>query len=566
MILRWYQTEAIKAVYAHLEEHEDNPCVVMPTGAGKSPTIAKIAQDVTVRWGGRALILAHRKELLEQNAEKLWAFDKDLDVGIYSAGLGRRDSAQPIILAGIQSVYKRAEELGSFNIIMVDEAHRIPMDGEGMYRSLIEDLKKINPGARVIGFTATPFRAKSGEICTPGGILNKVVYDVSPGTLVSQSFLTKLVSFGGAKEGRIDTDGVGTVGGDYVLGQLEMKALYGDKIEKAVADLIKKTEKLKKILIFTCGIAHCDKVALELAFNDQSVEQITSKTDPEDRATRLLTFRLGGCKFLVNVGVFTEGLDVPDIDGIALMRPTKSPGLYVQMVGRGFRVAEGKDKCVILDYGDNVLRHGPIDAVKAKKKGKGMDMPAKECPECFALLPMGTAVCPECGYAFPPPRKTGPDVNTSAGDLPIMKSDRKPEWVEISKVDYYVHEKWGGDSGTPKTVRVEYVSNLYYRISEWVCVEHDGYARTKAMKWWGARQKDFKKVRCPESAEEAVRILRMGAMREPGRILVLEKTGQERFDVIKDYELRLNDGSLMSDLEKDFIKDCEQKLDDEVPF
>ncbi len=128
MELRWYQSQAVNAVYKHLEERDDNPCVVMPTGAGKSPTIAQIARDTTVLWQGRCLVVAHRKELLEQNAEKLLLFAPDLDIGTYSAGLKRRDTTHRVIFGGIQSIYNRAEELGHFDIVMVDEAHLIPAE------------------------------------------------------------------------------------------------------------------------------------------------------------------------------------------------------------------------------------------------------------------------------------------------------------------------------------------------------------------------------------------------------------------------------------------------------
>ena len=171
MQLRPYQLEAVDAVYRHLRAHDDNPCVVIPTAGGKTPVMATICKDAVGTWNGRVLILAHVKELLEQAADKLDRIAPELHVGIHSAGLNRRDTEHPVIIAGIQSVYKRACDLGAFNLVMVDEAHMIPPDGDGMYRQCLADMKVINPQVRVIGLTATPFRMKSGMICAPENFL-----------------------------------------------------------------------------------------------------------------------------------------------------------------------------------------------------------------------------------------------------------------------------------------------------------------------------------------------------------------------------------------------------------
>lgn len=190
MQLRQYQQDAVAAVYQHLSTRLDNPCVVIPTGGGKTPVIAKICSDAVTQWQGRVLVLAHVKELLEQSADKLRAVCPDVEVGIYSAGLKSRDTKQAVIVAGIQSVYEKAGELGRFDLVIVDEAHLIPPDGEGMYRQLLADLKVINPRLRVIGLTATPFRLGTGEICTGDGILNTVCYEIGVKELIVAGYLS----------------------------------------------------------------------------------------------------------------------------------------------------------------------------------------------------------------------------------------------------------------------------------------------------------------------------------------------------------------------------------------
>ena len=161
MKLRPYQQEAVEAVYCHLRDRDDNPVVVCPTGSGKSVLIAQIANDAVARWNGRVLVLAHVQELLEQNADKIRRLCPDVKVGIYSAGLKKRDTEPPIICAGNQSVYRRACELDAFDLVIVDEAHLITTEGDGMYRQFLADAKMINPDLRMIGMTATPFRLKS---------------------------------------------------------------------------------------------------------------------------------------------------------------------------------------------------------------------------------------------------------------------------------------------------------------------------------------------------------------------------------------------------------------------
>ena len=156
--LRPYQQEAVEATYRYLREKDDNPAIVLPTASGKTLVMATICRDSVQQWNGRVLILAHVKELLEQTAGTLAKVAPDLDIGIYSAGLKSRDTEHSIIVAGIQSVYKRACELGPFDLILLDEAHMLPPDGEGMYRTFLAEAQVVSPNIRLIGLTATPYR------------------------------------------------------------------------------------------------------------------------------------------------------------------------------------------------------------------------------------------------------------------------------------------------------------------------------------------------------------------------------------------------------------------------
>src|SRR5262249_31170186 len=178
LTLRPYQEAAKQAVWGHLRARDDHPCVVIPTAGGKTPVIASLCKDAVQLWQGRVLVLAHVKELLEQAAAKLRAVCPEVPFGVYSAGVKRRDTAHPMIVAGIQSVYKRAGELDPFDLVLIDEAHMISAEGDGMYRQFLADARVVNPDVRLVGFTATPFRLKTGPICTPDGLLNEICYEV----------------------------------------------------------------------------------------------------------------------------------------------------------------------------------------------------------------------------------------------------------------------------------------------------------------------------------------------------------------------------------------------------
>ena len=192
MELRWYQKEAIDRVYGYLRRNESGaPCVVLPTGAGKTPVLATLCRDVA-RWGGRALVLAHVKELLQQARDRIAAEAPEASVGLYSAGLGERTTDAQIVVAGIQSVYRRAEELGPFRLIVVDEAHLVPDSGDGMYRTFLEGARRVAPDVRVVGLTATPYRLGCGWICGPDKILSEIVFEVGARELIAQGFLSPL--------------------------------------------------------------------------------------------------------------------------------------------------------------------------------------------------------------------------------------------------------------------------------------------------------------------------------------------------------------------------------------
>jgi DNA repair protein RadD len=528
--LRPYQDEAKASVYGHLRTRDDNPCVVIPTAGGKTPVMASMCKDAVGLWNGRVLILAHVKELLEQAADKLNAICPEVRFGVYSAGLRRRDTAHPVIVAGIQSVYKRACELDAFDLVVIDEAHMIPPDGDGMYRQFLADAKVVNPHLRIVGFTATPFRLKTGAICTPDGFLNHICYEVGVRELIVQGYLCPLITKAGRT--KADTSGLHVRGGEFVPREVEDLMDNDALVEAACAEIVEHTRSRNAVLIFASGVKHGEhNVSVLKNTHGIGCGFVTGDTPIDERDAVLARFKAGGLKYLCNVNVLTTGFDAPHIDCVALVRPTLSAGLYYQMVGRGFRLHASKANCLVLDFGGNVLRHGPVDQIRVKERDAGSGpAPAKECPECHAVVAAGYARCPECGFEFPPPERTKHEAKAS--EAGILSGQITTTKHAVKDVFYSVHRKRGAGDDAPRTMRVDYKVGFNDFKSEWVCIEHDGYARQKAMAWWKRRSPEP----MPDSAEDAVALAQAGRLAPTLEITVRSVTGED-YDRIVGYRL-----------------------------
>lgn len=297
MQLRPYQQAAVDAVYEYLRKHDDNPCVVVPTAGGKTPILATIVRDAVSRWNGRVMIISHVKELLAQAEEKIRLVAPDIDAGVYSSGLNRFDTDNPCVIAGIQSVFRRPEAFGRFDLVIVDEAHMIQPKGDGMYRSCISKLKEINPLLRVIGLTATPYRMTSGMICKPENILNRICYEVGIKDLMNDGFLAKLTN----KEAKVtvDASGLHIRGGEFVEKEVQELVNQAPLIEKVVAELVNQTKARKSVLVFCAGIEHAENVLAAIRKYSDSADAVFGDTLPGFRESIIADFKARKIKYLV---------------------------------------------------------------------------------------------------------------------------------------------------------------------------------------------------------------------------------------------------------------------------
>lgn len=496
MELRPYQSESIAALWDWFRTNPQGaPLLVLPTGSGKSLVIAEAAKHVAKKGGDRrVLILAHRKELLGQNYEKLSQLMPWGRLGLYSAGLNRKDANAQVVVAGIQSVFKKAEELGKFSLVIIDEVHLVPPDGEGRYQTLIRGLQEQNPAVRLTGLNATPYRLKSGLLVHQDSLWTDFAYEANIRDLIAQGYLCPLVSKAGVK--KVNLSRVSVRAGEYNQAELEEAFNRHDLVEAAVEEIIALGADRKSWLVFAAGILHAEKVAEAFKKGGVTCGVVTGDTPPILREQTLQDFKARALRAVVNVDVLTTGFDHPGIDLIAVLRATKSTALWVQICGRGCRIAEGKKNCLILDYGDNAMTHGPIDRIAIRSRRNPLTdqteysldtPPTKECAVCRSVVALAQKVCPDCGYEFPNLMRL--NHQAEASDAPILSQPSPVIEVEIYKVNYDKHQK--ADKPLP-TLRVDYSiavidENTLKKVSEWVCLEHQGFAGKKAMAWWVER-------------------------------------------------------------------------------
>ncbi|MDP2652081.1 MAG: DEAD/DEAH box helicase [bacterium] len=392
--LRRYQVDAKKSVYKALDAGS-NPVVVIPTGGGKGVIIASILRDM-IRKKRRILMLTHVKELIEQTYRHLRKFDRSLEryIGVYSAGLGVK-MKRMVTLAGIQSVYRKSALFKSTEYVLVDECHTIPPDGFGRYQTMIGMLRRNNPELRVIGFTATPYRTDSGMIVGEDRMFDTISYQATIEELTAAGWLPPLEVV--ESEFEPDLTDIKIIAGEFHLNDLDERMSMPVLSRITTKDMIVKTLDKKSVLVFATGIKHARQLNQMLYGYGVRTSAVFGHTDTRERRDAVREFRRGTLKYLVSYGVFTTGFDAPNIDAVAVFRPTNSPGLNYQIQGRALHAADKTNPVLVLDYGGNVERHGSITEPNYGKFAERERQIKRKCIRCWVLLPPKTQECPYCG-------------------------------------------------------------------------------------------------------------------------------------------------------------------------
>jgi len=566
--LRYYQEDAILAIYDYFMRTIGNPIVAMPTGTGKSVVIAEFIRSVFAYVPGQRIIMVtHVKELIDQNFKKLVQVWPMAPAGIYSAGLSRKE-IRPITFCGIASVVKKAILFGHVDLVLVDECHLISPHDETSYQNFIADLQKINPKVKVIGFTATPYRLGQGLLTMPiitkkgprPSLFTDICYDITGmsafNRLVREGFLAPLVAKRTVE--KLEVEDVGTSMGEFNLGELQAAVDKMEVTRRAITEAIEQSvaeeRPRTRWLVFATGIEHSDHVAAELNSRGIVARSVHSKTSAGERDKAVEWFKEDSSEVraLVNNGVFTTGFDCPAIDLIVMLRPTQSPGLWVQMLGRGTRPAPGKVNCLVLDFAGNTKRLGPInDPVLPRRKGEkgGGEAPVKICEACGTYNHASVRFCTCCGQIFPERVK----IVAQAATEEVMRSDQpQVDIFPVSHVTYAPH--FPRDVSKPPSLHVVYSCGPYRKFSEWVCLEHDGFAGKKARDWWRVRALDEP----PPTVEDAMHLV--DGLMSPTHIRVWVN---QRHPQIMDYDFN---GKAFGKLDKVISSGKPEILDEDVPF
>lgn len=389
--LRPYQQEAVDATLKHFRRSDESAVIVLPTGAGKSLVIAELARLAK----RKILVLTHVKELVEQNHAKYQSYG--LEGGIFSAGLKRKENRHQVTFASVQSVSANLDRFrDEYSLVIIDECHRVSGEETSQYQRIIELLRQQNDALKVLGLTATPYRLAMGWIYRyhyRGFVRGSreeqdkpfvhCIYELPLSYMINRGFLTRPELVNAA------------------VAQYDFSALsqdrFGEYAEKDVNQLLSKHQRVTRaiieqvmelaaeregVMIFAATVDHAREIAGYLPEHQTAL--ITGATDLNDRALLIQRFKQRQLKYLVNVSVLTTGFDAPHVDFIAILRPTQSVSLYQQIVGRGLRLDEGKQDCLVIDYaGNHVNLHHP-------EVGEPKPNPDSEPVQVF---------CPGCGFA-----------------------------------------------------------------------------------------------------------------------------------------------------------------------
>lgn len=479
--LRDYQRRSLDALRASWDRGAGDGLVVLPTGAGKALVIAALVAETLARSpAARIAVVAHSRELIAQNHAELTRYWPEAPAGIYSAGLGRREAAAQVLVCGVQSVWDKRDAIGPRDLVVVDEAHLIPRASETRYGRLLSGLRALRPGMRVAGFTATPYRLDSGRLDEgPGRLFDGIVYEANVGDLIHRGFLSRLVCK--ATLTALDVAGVPRRGGDYVPALLEAAVNISAITEAAVAEMVAYGGDRRSWLAFCAGVAHAEAVRDAVRRHGIPCEAVTGETDGRERGRIVAAFRAGRIRCLTSVGVLATGFNVPEVDLVALLRPTQSTGLYVQQVGRALRRAPGKRDALVLDYAGLVRRHGPIDIVTARTaaavRGREDEVRAKPCPGCGALIALNASTCEAC-WVEPEADAEPPHAAAAEDALPILSDQRAPEL----QAAWHPVPDWRFEP-VPRGLDIVFAcpeGAVRVRLHP----EERGYLRQKAVQWW----------------------------------------------------------------------------------
>jgi DNA repair protein RadD len=379
--LRDYQIDGVNAAIQGLRVEKHPFIIVAATGAGKSLMIADICHQINQP----ILILQPNKEILEQNYQKLKGYDPNIDAGIYSASKGRKEITK-FTFATIGSVYRHPELFKHFKYVLIDECHMVdPKNATGM---LITFLTAI--GAKhVCGLTATPYRIdqkwsrdKWGQLSSTASLkmitrisrtpfFKKILFKVETAELIKAGYLSPIKYFSESVD--LSKMTINSTGADFKV-DTKFENFAKSRVDRII-DAIEYSEKTNgRTLVFCQTIKQANQVLNKcLEKGMVNVAMVTGETPIPAREYTIDTFKKGGIRHVLNVGVFTTGFDMPQLDCIVMARPTISLALYYQIIGRGVRLDPANPNKVlkVYDLVGVVKRLGRVETIHVVKEAGG---------------------------------------------------------------------------------------------------------------------------------------------------------------------------------------------------
>lgn len=541
---RDYQQYSIDKTFDYfIEGGSGNPLILMPTGMGKSIVVGGICERALKEYPAtRIIMMTETKELVAQNYAKLKAMWPDAPVGIYCDGLGRKQHHYPITFGTIGSLIGVSSAFGYIDFVIVDEAHGISESDDTMYRKFLTELMKVNPQLKVIGLTATGYRMKQGML-TQGE--NALFTDIAVNMADMESFNWAL------DEGYLvppiprptsveyDLSNVKIKGGDYDQKTLQAEVDNDKKNRAIVEEMLTYGVNRHSGMVFASGVDHCKHILDIFHYYGESATWVASKgMSGKERDKNIEAYKAGEFKWMVNNGILTTGFDHAPLDIIGMARHTLSPGLWVQMLGRGTRplyasgydlltregrlmsiAASQKQNTLVLDFAQNVTRLGPINDPRvpqaAERKRTG-DAPVRICDSCGCYNHASARKCWNCGLEFPRFLKIDESSGTKAlvkhiGPVPIQIQTKE---FPVDKVTY---QEWN-KPGKPDSIKITYHCGRK-TFNEWLCVEHDGVAGRIGRALW---RKLSGQLEAPSLTTEAV--AQLDKLRQPLAIEVRTDT------------------------------------------
>lgn len=555
IILRDYQQHTVQSVIEYFSTNKDvnkNPLAVLPTGAGKSIIAAEICRFFMQYDDMKVMLLTHSSELVKQNAQKINLLRNNFSLGVYASKLGKKDRMQRVICGTVQSVYKALAKnpyaFGSRRLLIIDEAHLLSDKDSSMYQQAIKALRIADPKMRVFGMSATPYRLDCGLLTEQdNAIFTDICIDVNEQIpeFIKRGYLAPLVTLPSPIE--FDFSKAKITAGDYNKAAAERILDDDDRLNQACDLMVANGKDRKAWIVFASGVSISNKIVDMLNQRGIKTAAVNSKQSKAENDKAISDYKAGALQCLVSANQLTTGFDVPKIDFIGMLRPTISPSLHVQMLGRGMRVAEGKVDCLVLDFVRNFSRLGPVNNVKIPEKKQprvtkrkepleGVSGELKECPYCHDEMPKYAKECPHCGGLVLGLEDI--DLHDLSSGVAIdYSSDFKLDKVDtkLSTVLNMVASPHKAVSGKD-CIKVsfsyrKYNQNRVLRADTYLNFDYEGVPARLACKMWENLKGAWPP---PKSTMEAIN--RLGELKQPKAIEVIKRNASQKFDKIKRIE------------------------------